>query len=63
MLITNIDAVENKTGFKKPVADWLIYIAGIPLLGIKDDFYYFANTEILAIAIENIPTRFKVADL
>ena len=59
MYIINSEAIENKKGFGKLVAKYIME-KNIPLLSKKGDIYYFAETELLAEVLENAPAWIKL---
>jgi hypothetical protein len=48
---------------KKRIADYLIYKWGLPVLTIKDGFYYFVKTNELDAAIREIPVFTKLLNI
>lgn len=60
-MIVNVDSVPNKIAIKNHlIAEWLLFYARIPLLGIKNNVAYFADTEVLKKALNEMPFYLKI---
>lgn len=60
-MFLNPNKLGNKFECNKKVADWLVYKNGLSILSIdrKNKLYYFAITDKLKEAIDNMPLWFK----
>ena len=59
MLLTNPDKILNSIKVHHRIGIWLIE-NGIPLLGIKDNFYYFSDTEAFREKLKKLPLIMRV---
>ena len=57
-MINNIEVIENKIYHNFSIGNYLI-THGIPILGIDEEGYYFAPTQLYKDAIENAPMWVK----
>ena len=61
MYILNIDSISKKIKVNKWISDYLIYELNFPLLGRKNNDYYFAETPELLESLDNLPLLLKIA--
>lgn len=60
MLIRNIDKVQKKFKCGHWVGEYLTQ-RNVPILGFDENWYYFADTELLREVLENPPLRIRLA--
>ena len=60
-MISNIDiiGVERKQHYSFSISNWLIN-NGVPVLGLDEQGYYFAKTQLLKDKLENAPLWIKI---
>ena len=59
-MINNPESFPMTYRVNKQVANWLIYQRGIPLLGIKNEIYYFTHNYETYKAIKELPLWLKL---
>lgn len=59
MIITNLEKIKNKIECSYIVGKYLIYM-GVPLLGIRKNKFYFADTELFRKTIDSAPFIIRI---
>jgi hypothetical protein len=62
-MITNPDSIKNKYKCNRTVANFLIYKKGLSLLGMDEKWFYFAYTDELIEAVQNLPLLLKISEI
>lgn len=62
-MINNPEILSRAYRCNKEIANFLIYKKGIPLLAIKDGFYYFTYNYETFEAIKNLPLWLKIKNI
>jgi hypothetical protein len=61
-MLNNPEVILDKFECNHIVANWLIYKKHLPLLGLKNQVYYFAKTDELKKAMKEMPIYVKMME-
>ena len=61
-MINNIEIIEKKYKCIKIVMEYLVYKCHLPVYGIDEKYYYFADTRVLRECLAKMPFYLKIAN-